>query len=70
MNREIESLREKLFLLLIQCNPPKVVTDANSYHNGVNWNLQIDAVIGFSSQCSTLRKINPASWNYLYSTPY
>jgi hypothetical protein len=31
------------------------------HHNDLDWNLQIDAVLAFSSQCPSLRNIKPAS---------
>jgi len=51
MNREIQSLSEKLFFRLIQCISPKVASDDNTYHNDLDRNLQIGVFLAFSSQC-------------------
>jgi len=60
MNRATNSEREVVFTAY-SMQPTQGCSWRHVYHNGLDWNLQIDAVLTFSSQCRSLRNIKPAS---------
>ena len=60
MNREIQTPNDKSFLQLIQCSPLQDA-DEDNYHNGLDWDLQIDAVLAFTAQCPSHCNIKTTS---------
>jgi hypothetical protein len=60
MNRATNSERKVVFTVY-STQPTQGCSWRQLYHNDLDWNLQIDAVLAFSSQCPSLRNIKPAS---------
>jgi len=59
-HRATNSEREVVFTAY-SMQPTQGCSWRQLYHNDLDWNLQIDAVLAFSSQCPSLRNIKPAS---------
>jgi len=60
MNRDTNAEREVVFTAYSK-QPTQGYRWRQLYHNGLDWNLQIDAVLAFFSKCPRHRNIKPAS---------